>query len=266
MKQSSRRFAVTSSPDRSRSSPAVRPASARRSAGCSAGTAPGSPSPAASRRRSKQRRKSSVRGARSPYRHLRCTGCRPRCARGRRNHRALRPPRHRGEQRGRQLSRHPSRRSRPTASRPSWTSTCSEPSTFPRLLSTRGSASTAATSSTSRRRSSSRARRCSHTWPRPKRASTRSPAPPRWSGARTGSGSTRIAPGTIAGTEGVRRFTETVHGRGARRGNPLGLIGHGTDIAYQVLYFCSDAARFISGSGHRRRRRRHRRSAQARPR
>ena len=56
-----------------------------------------------------------------------------------------------------------------------------------------------------------------------------------------------IAPGTIAGTEGVRRFTETVHGRGARRGNPLGIVGHGTDIAYQVLYFCSNAARFISG-------------------
>jgi NAD(P)-dependent dehydrogenase (short-subunit alcohol dehydrogenase family) len=55
-----------------------------------------------------------------------------------------------------------------------------------------------------------------------------------------------IAPGTIAGTEGVRRFTESVPAS-ARRSNPLGMRGHGADIAYAVLWFCSDAARFVSG-------------------
>jgi NAD(P)-dependent dehydrogenase (short-subunit alcohol dehydrogenase family) len=54
-----------------------------------------------------------------------------------------------------------------------------------------------------------------------------------------------IAPGTIAGTEGVRRFEESVPG--ARAPNPVGLLGHGADIAFMALYFCSPAARFVSG-------------------
>jgi len=56
-----------------------------------------------------------------------------------------------------------------------------------------------------------------------------------------------IAPGAIEGTEGVRRFAESVPGAGARRGSPVGIAGHGADIAYMVLYFCSDAARLVSG-------------------
>ena len=54
-----------------------------------------------------------------------------------------------------------------------------------------------------------------------------------------------IAPGTIAGTEGVRRFEASVPGK--RPANPVGIVGHGADIAYLVLYFCSPAARLISG-------------------
>jgi peroxisomal 2,4-dienoyl-CoA reductase len=55
-----------------------------------------------------------------------------------------------------------------------------------------------------------------------------------------------IAPGTIGGTEGVRRFSGVVPGSDRPR-NPLGLVGHGSDIAHLVLYLCSDAGRFVSG-------------------
>ncbi len=56
-----------------------------------------------------------------------------------------------------------------------------------------------------------------------------------------------VAPGTIGGTEGVRRFAEAVPGADRRPGNPVGLTGHGADIAYMALYLCSPAARFVSG-------------------
>jgi len=56
-----------------------------------------------------------------------------------------------------------------------------------------------------------------------------------------------IAPGSIAGTEGVRRITEAVPSAGDRPSNPLGRHGHGVDIAYLALFLCSPAARFISG-------------------
>jgi peroxisomal 2,4-dienoyl-CoA reductase len=56
-----------------------------------------------------------------------------------------------------------------------------------------------------------------------------------------------VAPGTIGGTEGVRRFNEAVPGAGRRTGNPLGLVGHGADIAHMVLFLATPAARFISG-------------------
>ena len=68
-----------------------------------------------------------------------------------------------------------------------------------------------------------------------------------------------IAPGAIAGTEGVRRFAAAVpgstdtgdsvsaEGKPARPRNPVGVIGHGADIAYMLLYLCSPAARFVSG-------------------
>jgi len=56
-----------------------------------------------------------------------------------------------------------------------------------------------------------------------------------------------VAPGSIGGTEGVRRFADAVRGGDERPTKPLGLQGHGSDIAYLVLYLCSPAARLISG-------------------
>lgn len=56
-----------------------------------------------------------------------------------------------------------------------------------------------------------------------------------------------IAPGTIGGTEGVRRFAAVVPGSDTRPSNPLGIIGSGADIANLVLYLSSEAARFVSG-------------------
>jgi len=56
-----------------------------------------------------------------------------------------------------------------------------------------------------------------------------------------------VAPGSIGGTEGVRRFAEAVRAGDDRPTNPLGVQGHGSDIAYLVLYLCSPAARFVSG-------------------
>jgi peroxisomal 2,4-dienoyl-CoA reductase len=57
-----------------------------------------------------------------------------------------------------------------------------------------------------------------------------------------------IAPGAIGDTEGMRRFSDAVEGseqRGAN--NPVGILGHGSDIAYMTLFLCSPVARFISG-------------------
>jgi 2,4-dienoyl-CoA reductase [(3E)-enoyl-CoA-producing], peroxisomal len=56
-----------------------------------------------------------------------------------------------------------------------------------------------------------------------------------------------IAPGSIGGTEGVRRFAEAVTGGDDRPRNPLGLQGDGSDIAYLALFLCSPMARFVSG-------------------
>ncbi len=56
-----------------------------------------------------------------------------------------------------------------------------------------------------------------------------------------------VAPGSIGDTEGVRRFADAVRGGDDRPTNPLGLQGHGADIANLVLYLCSPAARLISG-------------------
>jgi NAD(P)-dependent dehydrogenase (short-subunit alcohol dehydrogenase family) len=56
-----------------------------------------------------------------------------------------------------------------------------------------------------------------------------------------------VAPGSIGGTEGVRRFAEAVRGGDDGPTNPLGIQGHGSDIAYLVLYLCSPVARFVSG-------------------
>jgi NAD(P)-dependent dehydrogenase (short-subunit alcohol dehydrogenase family) len=54
----------------------------------------------------------------------------------------------------------------------------------------------------------------------------------------------------IGGTEGVRRFAAAVPGSGdgvGRGRSPVGLVGHGSDIANLALYLCSPAARFLSG-------------------
>jgi peroxisomal 2,4-dienoyl-CoA reductase len=56
-----------------------------------------------------------------------------------------------------------------------------------------------------------------------------------------------IAPGSIGGTEGVRRFSQVVTDGDDRPKNPLGLQGHGSDIGYLALFLCSPMARFISG-------------------
>ena len=56
-----------------------------------------------------------------------------------------------------------------------------------------------------------------------------------------------IAPGSIGGTEGIRRFSEAVPGSDDRPKNPLGMHGQGSDIAYLALFLCSPVARFVSG-------------------
>lgn len=56
-----------------------------------------------------------------------------------------------------------------------------------------------------------------------------------------------IAPGSIGGTEGLRRFSTAVRGGDDRPTNPLGLLGHGSDIAYLALFLCTPMARLISG-------------------
>jgi NAD(P)-dependent dehydrogenase (short-subunit alcohol dehydrogenase family) len=56
-----------------------------------------------------------------------------------------------------------------------------------------------------------------------------------------------VAPGTIAGTEGVRRFADAVRGGDESPTNPLGIAGHGADIALCALFLCSPSARFVSG-------------------
>lgn len=56
-----------------------------------------------------------------------------------------------------------------------------------------------------------------------------------------------IAPGSIADTEGLRRFDEVVPGTANRPNNPLGGHVQGLDIAHLALFLCTPAARFISG-------------------
>ena len=57
-----------------------------------------------------------------------------------------------------------------------------------------------------------------------------------------------VAPGSMLGTEGLKRFSEAVPGGApVRPPNPLGRHGHGSDIAYLTLFLCSPLARFVSG-------------------
>jgi peroxisomal 2,4-dienoyl-CoA reductase len=56
-----------------------------------------------------------------------------------------------------------------------------------------------------------------------------------------------IAPGSMVGTEGLKRFSEAVPGSTPGATNPLGRHGHGSDVAYLALFLCSPVARFVSG-------------------
>lgn len=58
-----------------------------------------------------------------------------------------------------------------------------------------------------------------------------------------------IAPGPIAGTEGVKRLSDETGQTGAQAaGLPLGRLGRATDVAQAALYLCSDAAGFLTGT------------------
>lgn len=56
-----------------------------------------------------------------------------------------------------------------------------------------------------------------------------------------------VAPGKILDTEGVRRFADAVPSSEHRPSSPVGMDGHGADIAHMVMYLCSTAGRFVSG-------------------
>ena len=58
-----------------------------------------------------------------------------------------------------------------------------------------------------------------------------------------------IAPGPIAGTEGVKRLYDATGQTGAQSaGVPLGRLGRAEDVALAALYLCSDAAGFVTGT------------------
>ncbi len=54
-----------------------------------------------------------------------------------------------------------------------------------------------------------------------------------------------VAPGATADTEGMQRFTREVDAMEVN--NPLGAVGHKSDIANAVLFLLSDAASYITG-------------------
>jgi peroxisomal 2,4-dienoyl-CoA reductase len=56
-----------------------------------------------------------------------------------------------------------------------------------------------------------------------------------------------IAPGPVAGTEGVRRLTTEESRESAIRTNPLGRMATIDDIANAALYLVSEAAAFVNG-------------------
>ena len=56
-----------------------------------------------------------------------------------------------------------------------------------------------------------------------------------------------IAPGPIAGTEGVRRLTNDASRASAERQCPMGRLGTTDDIAHASLYLCSEAASYVNG-------------------
>jgi 2,4-dienoyl-CoA reductase [(3E)-enoyl-CoA-producing], peroxisomal len=56
-----------------------------------------------------------------------------------------------------------------------------------------------------------------------------------------------IAPGPIAGTEGMRRLSSDASRASAERHCPMGRLGTTDDIAHASLYLCSDAASYVNG-------------------
>jgi peroxisomal 2,4-dienoyl-CoA reductase len=56
-----------------------------------------------------------------------------------------------------------------------------------------------------------------------------------------------IAPGPIAGTEGVRRLTNETSRQSAERNCPLGRLGTTDDIAHAALFLSSEAASYVNG-------------------
>ena len=56
-----------------------------------------------------------------------------------------------------------------------------------------------------------------------------------------------IAPGPIAGTEGITRLLAGDKRRKAERLNPLGRLGTTQDVADAAVFLCSSAASFING-------------------
>ena len=58
-----------------------------------------------------------------------------------------------------------------------------------------------------------------------------------------------IAPGPIAGTEGVKRLYQATGTASAElAGVPLGRMGQGEDVGHAALYLCSDAGSFVTGT------------------
>ena len=57
-----------------------------------------------------------------------------------------------------------------------------------------------------------------------------------------------IAPGAIAGTEGLDRLSRKEDRELSRKANPLGRIGSVKDCADATVWLCSDAASYINGT------------------